>query len=144
MKLKNYMIGYICLLLLLSSVPVQANSNIEQIFDKTPVIQPRFTNIRFFDNTFDIADNGKASVTSLLAANGSNQITISAYLQKYQNGRWTTVKHWTTTQKGSQAALGVSWYITSGYQYRLVSYGYVYSAGKLLESTSYTSSTRWY
>jgi len=63
------------------------------------------------------------------------------YLQKYQNGSWVTVKHWSATESGSFCGIGETWYVMSGYQYRMLTYGYVYYNGNSLENTKFTSGT---
>ncbi|MDD4753080.1 MAG: hypothetical protein PHT78_07505 [Desulfitobacteriaceae bacterium] len=142
MQMKKILIMCLCLALMLPVTFVYASSDMELL--ENDLIQPMFTNINVFYNDFQITDRGKALLTSSVDARNVDKITISTYLQKYQNGSWTTVKHWTTTQSGSLAVLGESWYVASGYQYRMVSYGYVYNDGQLLESATYISDTEFY
>jgi hypothetical protein len=118
--------------------------NASNYLEKEPlegIVQPQFTNISVFYNDLSINDTGKALITSSITAREIDEIRISTFLQKYEDGQWTTVKHWTTTQSGTLAVLGESWYVVSGYQYRIKSYGYVYQNGKMIESSSYTSRT---
>ena len=61
------------------------------------------------------------------------------YLQKYQNGNWVTVKNWSATESGTFCGIGETWYVMSGYQFRMVTYGYVYADGKNIENTQFTS-----
>jgi len=44
------------------------------------VIQPRFSNINVFQNTFDISSSGKASVTVYLNARNADEVTVVADL----------------------------------------------------------------
>lgn len=123
---------------------VHAKDNLKVTKTKEDIIEPMFTNINVFHNDFDITNKGKALLTSSLSARNVDQVKISTYLQKYQNGEWATVKHWSIVEADSLAVLGDNWYVVSGYQYRMISYGYVYTNGKLLESGSYVSETKLY
>lgn len=133
----------LALLLTASVVPAHAADGEAKSKDGY-IISPMFTNINMFGNDLSINESGKATVTSQLWARNCDEVQISAYLQQYSNGQWTTIKSWSTTQSGTAVALEGVWYVLSGYEYRLVSYGYVYSGGVLLESTSYTSGSKSY
>lgn len=138
MKRGNLVIGFICLMFVMMTVPLNASTDTE--IEKV-LIQPRFTNISVFYNDFYITDQGKAVLTSYIDARNVDECRISMYLQKYQNGSWVTVKHWSATESGTFCGLGETWYVMSGYQYRMATYGYVYFNDDLLENTNYTSKT---
>ncbi|MDA8226589.1 MAG: hypothetical protein M0T74_02590 [Desulfitobacterium hafniense] len=74
----------------------------------------------------------------------NSAIGINASIQQYVNGRWTTIKSWTSTSYNNSGYLDQTWYVTSGYYYRMVSTGAVYQNDKLVEQTSYTSPSYWY
>ncbi len=101
--------------------------------------QPRFSNITVFDNEFYITSSGKAMLTSAIDARDADEVKIIIWLQKYSSGNWDTIKSWSTRKEGTFTGLSESWYVLSGYQYRMVSFGYVYRGGSLLESTTYIS-----
>lgn len=129
-------------MLVVMVVPVNASAEIDTTIEKEEVqIQPKFTNISVFYNDFYITDKGKSVLTSYIDARNVDECKISMYLQKYQNGSWVTVKHWSTTEAGTFCGIGESWYVLSGYQYRMRSFGYAYLNGDLIESTNYTSKT---
>lgn len=133
------------IILVFTIIPINASTGVEIIDNiESVTIQPRFTNITVFLNDFYIDDQGKAYLTSTVDARNVDEIKISMYLQKYQDGNWTTVKHWSTTQKGTFCGIGESWYVLSGYQYRMISYAYVYNDDTLLESTYYVSGSQIY
>lgn len=102
-------------------------------------IQPLFTNINIFQSTFDISSSGKSSNTVYLNARNVDKVEVKANLQQYKSGSWTTIKSW--SEFGNQTSYGFTkyWYVTKGYSYRLVSYGYVYKGNKVVDSTSITS-----
>jgi len=140
MKRGNLLVLCVCFILVLTAMPVKANTDLDVLEEKEAVlIQPRFTNISVFYNYFYITDQGKAVLTAYIDARNVDECTISMYLQRYQNGSWVTVKDWSATESGTFCGIGETWYVMSGYQYRMVSYGYVYQKGTLIENTVYTS-----
>ena len=104
-------------------------------------IQPYFTNILLFQNQFDISSSGKAIAFAYLTARNVDQVRIDISLQQYNNGSWKTIKDWTTTSSGTNIGLDKSYYISRGYTYRMISNGYVYENGILIENTSFISSS---
>lgn len=104
-----------------------------------------WVSITDFQNTFDISASGAALVNLRLNARSDiNKVVINASIQQYVNGRWTTIKSWTSTSYNNSGYLDQTWYVTSGYYYRMVSTGAVYQNDKLVEQTSYTSPSYWY
>ena len=124
-----------------SVLPAHAATNTEFLENSTIA---RYTNISRFRNELTIDSFGKATVTSELLARNCDEVSINACLQQYSGGQWTTIKSWSTYQYGTTVNLNESLYVASGYQYRLVSYGYVYSGGELLENTSYIGGSKAY
>lgn len=136
MRRKYLIFICVCLILTLFTASV---SGIEQINYQT-----RFTNINIFKNTFDISSSGQASVTSYLTARNVDSVKIKANLQQYKDGNWKTIKSWSETREGTRGGAGGKWYVASGNKYRIVSYGYTYEDGEMIESTSYTSKVKTY
>lgn len=139
MRRGNRIIILLCALLLIVAVPVNATDNKELTEKETVTIQPRFSNISVFVVSFDITDGGKAIVESVLSARDCDEVEISMYLQCYENGTWTSIKHWSETRSSASMLLSKEWYVSSGYQYRMKAYGYVYSGGQVVENTSQIS-----
>lgn len=140
MKRGNLVFVFICIMFVIMTVP--SNASIDTSTEKKEVIiQPKFTNISVFYNDFYITDQGKAVLTSYIDARNVDECKISMYLQKYQNGSWINVKHWSVTESGTFCGIGETWYVISGYQYRMVTYGYVYDDNRLIETTKFTSKT---
>lgn len=142
MKRGKFLMLLVCLVLVIIATPVNAYTDLETIEKEN--IQPRFTNISVFYNEFHITDQGKAGLTSSIDARNVDECKISLYLQRYQSGSWVTVNHWSAIESGTFCGIGEIWYVMSGYQYRMVSYGYVYKDDILLESTYYVSPTQIY
>jgi hypothetical protein len=145
MKRGNLLTLLTCFLLVFSAIPVGATTDSDALDEKViDIIQPRFTNISVFYNDFYITDQGKAVLISSIDGRNVDECKISMYLQKYQNGSWVTVKHWSATESGTFCGIGETLYVMSGYQYRLKSFGYVYLNEKMIENTNYTSKTTIY
>ena len=73
-----------------------------------------------------IDTTGKAScATRIDAYDGVDSVTISAYLQRYDNG-WKAVKQWSESSTGTYFVMQKTKYVTQGYLYRLRAYYYAY------------------
>lgn len=92
----------------------------------TNTMQYRWTKISKFDNSFDISSSGKATVEVILYASDVDKLKVKASLQQYKGGKWKTIKSWSNTSKDEYCAVEGTYYVTSGYSYRLVSTGTVY------------------
>jgi hypothetical protein len=135
----------ICLSLVFLTISVNASDDSSTIIKKEiDVNQSNFTNITVFWNDFYITDQGKAVLTSSVDARNVDECKVNMYLQRYKDGKWTTVKNWSSTESGDFCGIGKTWYVLSGYQYRMKTYAYVYLNDELLESTSFTSKTKLY
>lgn len=112
--------------------------------EEPEAVQIQFTNIYSFGNKFEISDSGKSTFTSTLTARNVDEVSITCDLQQYSAGKWKTIKSWSGEYTGTAYVLSKSWYVASGYSYRLKSYAYVYKDGTMIESDSYTSSNIFY
>ena len=94
----------------------------------------------------DINSSGRASMNStIIAYSGTvDQVRMSNYLQRYLNGAWTTVNSWNQTTGGTSASWSKTYYVSSGYSYRLRTYFYMYDGSTIIESTSATSNSVYY
>ncbi|EHL07731.1 hypothetical protein HMPREF0322_01625 [Desulfitobacterium hafniense DP7] len=108
------------------------------------IIQPYWTYLQKYFNDFYIEPNGKALVEVIASARNSDEIRIEADLQQYAGGNWTSVKKWLKTSVGASCGLSETWYVLSGYSYRMVSSVKVYKNGVMVEQGSYVSPTRLY
>ena len=136
-KLLNISLMLCILLLPVYGLQLEEDQGVE-------IIEPMFTNINFFQNSFQISSKGKASVSVYLSARNADQVKVVAYLQQYKDGNWKTVKRWSESRNEMSNGLGEIYYLMSGYSYRLRSYGYVYLDGNLVETTNYISETKVY
>ncbi|WP_018306725.1 hypothetical protein [Desulfitobacterium hafniense] len=108
------------------------------------IIQPYWTYLQKYSNDFYIEPNGKALVEVIASARNCDEIRIEADLQQYAGGNWTSVKKWSKTSAGTSGGLSETWYVMSGYSYRMASSVKVYRSGVLVEQASYVSPTRLY
>ncbi len=76
-------------------------------------------------------------------SNSINSSQIEVKLQRNVSGTWSTIKSWSgSATNGWTAQAGGVYGVTSGFEYRVVSIGRVFSpSGVLLEETSATSAT---
>jgi len=122
--------------LLSISIVAYADENVQQAV--IAVNGAEYTYISSAKTVLTISSSGYATVENRLSCNSNvDQITVSTYLQKYSNGSWTTVKHWTDTVNDDSYVGGHSRYVVSGYNYRARTYFYAYD-GSNSESTNMT------
>jgi len=67
-KRGSLLILFVCLVLVLTAMPVSTYIDTDALEKETLVIHPRFTNISFFYNDFYITDHGKAVLKSYIDA----------------------------------------------------------------------------
>lgn len=82
------------------------------------------------------------SYADMTAYPGVDSVRISMHLQRYDNG-WKTVQHWAQDFNGTMGSLSRNWYVTSGYNYRVLTYFYAYD-GTQSESISRTHERSYY
>ncbi|MEZ4357495.1 MAG: hypothetical protein R2876_02535 [Eubacteriales bacterium] len=108
------------------------------------LIQPMWVYTFTTFNWMDINGSGQAAmVSNMTAYNGIDQVKMNNYLQKYDNGAWKTVKNWSATYPGTYGYWSKTYYVVSGYNYRLKTYFYAYE-GDDYEVTTLTSGTVYY
>lgn len=114
------------ILITLLSMPVFASANDE--------IQPRYTYILGFavDITID-ASSEEATCYSMIRSR-SGSVKLVCQLQRKVNAQWITIKSWTATGDGI-AVINKNQAISTGQEYRVLAFGYVYdSNNNLLEA----------
>lgn len=126
--------GILVLVLVLTSAIVAASA----YAPSTEVIQPRWARIYSLTASLDISASGRADCSSSVRVrDSSDSADLTMSLQRSSNGTsWTTVKAWTDSGRGS-VSMDESWYVLSGYSYRVKATAEVYnSSGTLVESAS--------
>ena len=105
------------------------------------MVQPRYTNITQFYADLELTSGWRADCYAYVKlANSTDSANLTMELQRSSNGSsWSTIKAWTTSGRGT-VTLDKSYYVTSGYSYRVVATVEVYtSAGTLAETASAVS-----
>ncbi len=98
----------------------------EQLSEKPPEVGTRMTYISQVYTSLTISSGGLSnSYARINAYPGVGRVRISMYLQRYDSG-WKTVQHWTQDFTGTYGSLSKNWYVTSGYEYRVLTYFYAY------------------
>jgi len=139
----------LCLLVIIFTFAMPAfadcdKSSVSKSTGNNAIVTPFFTNITLFQNVFDISTDGKASISVYLTARNVDSVKVDASLQQFKIGNWLTIKSWTNTSVGTYAGVSGTYYVAKGYQYRLVSSGYVYKSGNLIEQTDFYSIVKTY
>ena len=126
-------------------IPVGAAASEDTNLDE-PVMAPCWTYIHVVTTGLEISSSGKASMVSNIHCydDSITKVVMNNYLQRYINGRWTTLKSWSKTTYDNDALWTKSYYVYKGYSYRLRTYFYAYNGSTIVESTSLTSGTQTY
>ena len=125
---------FICLFLsfvLLCSIPVQAKAQ------QNSEVMPMFENINSVYASISIDQTwGITTCTGRIVAAGEYPVSVDVILQMYKDNRWTTLATWSASSTWV-ASCTQNYAVYSGYQYRVLVYGYVYDAnGRIIESGS--------
>lgn len=121
----------IILALLVSSFPMQVMA-----YDGDEIM-PLYENINAVYACLSIDESlGIASCTGRITAKGIHPVSVDVILQIYENNDWDTLASWSATDTWSITCMEEH-AVYSGYEYRVLVYGYVYDAnGKIIESGS--------
>ncbi len=112
-----------------------AADNVQAVGDD--VISPRLAYISYATCSLNISSNGYAQMSAVMECYSPvNKIRLSPHLQRYVNGSWQDVTKWSQTTYSDFATWSKGYYVTSGYQYRLMCYYYCYYDATLLESVT--------
>ena len=110
-----------------------ATDSSESELSSTPP-STRYTYILYADADLDIV-SGTAYMSADLNCSASvDSCSISAYLQRYENGAWVNVQHYSKYSSSNYCSWSSSHSATAGYSYRLRVYFYAWS-GDNREST---------
>lgn len=119
------------------SAPVSAMSE--------EIPETKYQEIDVYMNAFDISSSGIASCKVSLESQSSDRIVkVYAYIQRYENGRWITVKSGNASDDDGDVSIYMQLMVMPGYDYRLKSFAYVYQDNNLLEYDTYYSNNQSY
>lgn len=144
---KIILMGVIVLMALFSAVPVYAIVDGENASTQAGGgVRPLYTYISALGSTLLIDSSGlSTSIGEATLYNGTNTVTLTVQLQKFNGVGWTTLKTWSGTGAGIAGAyVEEDYYVARGI-YRVYSKAQVYSnTGQLLETQSVYSPSRTY
>jgi len=127
------------IMVIIMSLSVPATAMSEEI------PETKYQEMDMYKNSFDISSSGIASCKVSLESQSSDRtVKVYAYIQRYENGRWITIKSGNASDDDGDVSIYMQLMILSGYDYRLKSYAYVYQDGVWLESDSYYSDNQYY
>lgn len=119
-------------LVLLLSFPIQAFAY------GANDIMPMYENISTVYAAISVDESlGITTCTGRITAKSTSYpVSVDVILQMYKDNRWTTLASWSASDTWSVTCMK-HYAVYSGYQYRVLVYGYVYDdAGRIIESGS--------
>lgn len=131
MSFKKTLVLLVTLSLLLMSLgaPVFASGTSTKLDPGLINVTPSMAYISRAATSLTISSYGLASVTGSIT--GYQGITDAVYifldLQMYSNGSWTTIASWSESYQSYRGYLTGSYYVPSGYSYRVVGTYYAHS-----------------
>ena len=118
------------LILILSSLAPTAYASEEL------TIQSRYSRITSFTVAFSISSSGLSSdYSSIKLTNSTDTVNLIIELQQKSGSTWSTIKTWETSGSGT-VSLDKSWYVSSGYSYRIYVTAKVYNSSDTLSETA--------
>lgn len=131
---KKKMIAFLLTLVMVFSIAAPVVSAVDAT-DPEEGIQPHYTRIAIFDIDLDIASNDKStSYSSVTSGYGKDTINMTMELQKKVNGKWETIKSWSTSGTLS-VSLEKDWYVEKGYDYQVLTTADIYNPSGVWQET---------
>lgn len=139
-KRTRILIAVLVLSLTVGMVPataVQTNDESE--------IQPCYIDLYQVAANISISSGGKATCTGYADAyKTTDEIRMTLYLQRYENGKWVTIKYWQASGYGN-LVMSRDYYVVPGYKYHTLTMVSLYdSTGKYIEGASCASRACYY
>ncbi len=104
----------------------------------------KYAYISSFPISFSIGSGGMATMTAYVSARNVDSCKLTIYLQKYENGTWVAVKKWSGSNADLSCILKQTYYVQSGYSYRMKAYANVYINDVVVEGDMIISQTEIY
>ena len=103
----------------------------------------KWSYIQVLNSTLSISSSGKATISASISANPLkvDEVSIRATLQQNVNGSWRDVTSWDVSKSSDGALLGKTYYVASGYSYRVSCTFKAYVNGRVVETATLTSNT---
>ena len=108
-------------------------------------VQPYYTYVKSLDADLTISSNGIATCSGGVASTSALSVKAVCELQVYKQGEWKTLKSWSDTGTATADILDKQYTVETGYMYRVLTTGYVYStSGSTLETATATDVCGYY
>ncbi|HKL99477.1 MAG TPA: hypothetical protein VJZ06_06180 [Mobilitalea sp.] len=107
------------------------------------IVQPMYINITSYINSFNIDPDGQANVYTYVSSGTADKVAVVVFLEKYNNGYWSTINSWSDSRMDSYAYAIGHYYVVHG-QYRIRSYCYTYINGAVTDYDSFISDVKTY
>lgn len=118
-----------------SALEVSNHTETVCVVENWEPISPRYAYLSRLKAILSIDDNGYAACVGNADANLGYTCDATLELQQKNGSAWETIKEWSSS--GRTNSFDESWYVKSGYDYRLKITAEVYDlAGKLVESAA--------
>lgn len=143
---KSIFLGMCCCMILLGNTQVFAsnNDNAYQEINKS-IVAPYMDYIVNAYSGISISSSGTVIISS--SVNGyqdtTTKVAITAKLQQYKNGEWTTLKTYTSESNSHRTRISETKSVSKGYSYRVQSTVKAYN-GSSVETKIVTSSSAKY
>lgn len=108
-------------------------------------IQPCYINLYQVAASINISTAGKATCNGYaMTHHDTDEIRMTIYLQRYENGKWVTINYWSATGHGS-LMMEANYYVVPGYKYHTLTMVSIYDAtGKYVEGAACASRACYY
>lgn len=124
----------------------QENTSLSEEEKETSEFMLMFQHLLLTKADLHISQSGRADVYGFVEGSSTvDKSRIVATLQRYEYGRWEIVKSFIVDNDDYYVELMGQYYVTKGYDYKLVCKAYVYDhTGKCLDSSTYETKSYTY
>lgn len=137
--MRKKLITMIAAILITNLLVVPAMADTGALVGDKIIISPMYTYISNAEALLSINSSGKATAEVYVTGNSEvTSIKATINLQQYKNGSWATIKTWSESSSSKILNFIDTYYVSSGYTYRVQSTVTAYS-GQNSESTTLTS-----
>lgn len=139
-KRTRFLVAVLVLSLAVGMVPAAAVET-----NDVSEIQPCYIDLYQIAASINISTAGKATCNGYATTyNTTDEIRMTLYLQRLEDGKWVTLKYWSSTGH-SYLAMEAYRYIVPGYYYHTLTMVSIYdSTGKYIESATCASRAAYY
>jgi len=135
---------FICLFLVICALLISSTSVLaSDLGARREDERMRWSYIQVIASDLSITSSGKATASAQISANPTkvDEVSIRATLQQNVNGSWRDVTSWDVSKSSNIVLLGKTYYVASGYSYRVSCTFKAYVNGRVVETATLTSNT---